>query len=149
MDRAKAFNPPLVESAARGHIETGLWTPESVHSLPRGAPGPATTRHPAGMPYVYILRCADNSYYVGSARQLENRVDQHNSGYGAEYTKRRLPVELVFAAEFDNVGDAYALEKQIQGWSRAKREALIEGRFGDLRGLSRKKFPKKMRDDGT
>ncbi|MET0933230.1 MAG: GIY-YIG nuclease family protein [Mycetocola sp.] len=101
------------------------------------------------MPYVYILRCADNSYYVGSARNLENRVDQHNSGYGAEYTKRRLPVQLVFAAEYDSVADAYALEKQIQGWSRAKREALIEGRFEDLKGLSKKKFPKEGPDHET
>ena len=99
------------------------------------------------MPYVYILRCADDSYYVGSTRNLESRVDQHNSGYGAEYTKHRRPVELVFAEEFDSVADAFALEKQIQGWSRAKREALIEGRFDDLKALSKKKFPKKTAED--
>ena len=49
------------------------------------------------MAFVYILRCADDSYYVGSARNLETRLDQHASGFGAEYTKRRLPIELVFA----------------------------------------------------
>ena len=98
------------------------------------------------MASVYILRCADGSYYVGSARNLENRLEQHASGLGAEYTKRRLPVELVFAEEFESIADAYALEKQIQGWGRAKREALIAGRFDDLKRLSRKKFSKEAPD---
>ena len=92
------------------------------------------------MPHTYILRCADGSYYVGSTRDLESRVWQHSIGAGAEYTRRRLPVTLVFAEEFERVADAYALEKRIQGWSRAKREALIEGRYGDLPRLSKKDF---------
>ena len=92
------------------------------------------------MPFTYILRCSDGSYYVGSTRNLEQRVWQHNSGLGAEYTKRRLPVTLVFAEEFERVDEAFAMEKRIQGWSRRKREALIEGRFSDLPALSRKTF---------
>jgi putative endonuclease len=90
------------------------------------------------MAYVYILRCADGSYYVGSTRHLERRVWEHNhSDVAAEYTRRRRPVVLVWAHECEHVGIAYALEKQIQSWSRAKREALIEGRFADLPALAR------------
>jgi putative endonuclease len=85
---------------------------------------------------MYILRCADGSYYVGSTRDLDQRVLQHRAGVGAAYTRRRLPVELVFAAEFERVDEAYAMEKRVQGWSRAKREALIDGRFELLPGLS-------------
>ena len=92
------------------------------------------------MAWTYILRCADGSYYVGSTLNLEQRVWQHSTGLGAKYTSRRLPVELVFAHEQERIADAYALEKQIQGWSRAKREALIEGRGDELPGLSRKDF---------
>jgi putative endonuclease len=92
------------------------------------------------MPFVYMLRCADGSYYVGSTRNLEQRFSQHSTGQGAAYTRRRLPVELVFAQEFERVDEAYALEKRVQGWSRAKREALIEARYNDLPRLSKKKF---------
>jgi putative endonuclease len=91
------------------------------------------------MPFTYILRCSDGSYYVGSTWDLERRVSQHIAGEGAEYTKRRLPVTLVFAVEFPRVDEAYALEKRVQGWSRAKREALIEGRFGELPNLAKKR----------
>ena len=90
------------------------------------------------MPFTYILRCADGSYYVGSTRgDLADRVHQHAIGTGSRYTACRRPVELVWFAEFERVTEAFALEKQVQNWSRAKREALIEGRFADLPGLSR------------
>ncbi len=90
--------------------------------------------------YMYILECSDGSFYVGSCRRLDERVWQHEIGEGAEYTKRRRPVRLVHHEEFDNVGEAFAREKQVQGWSRAKRIALIDGRGEDLAALSRKKF---------
>lgn len=96
-------------------------------------------RHHLRMPHVYILRCADGSTYVGSTRNLERRVQQHATGHGAEYTRRRLPVELVFAQEYERVDEAFAREKQIQGWSRRKREALIRGDFDALPGLSRRR----------
>lgn len=99
----------------------------------------------AGMPFVYILRCADGSYYVGSTRNLERRLEQHTAGDGAEYTRRRLPVELVWSAEYDNVGDAFFWEKRIQNWSRAKREALIRGDFQALPRLAKKDFAKRRR----
>ncbi len=88
------------------------------------------------MPWVYILRCADGSYYVGSTTHLEFRLWQHQNGQGAEYTKRRLPVELAFAHETETAGEAFGLEKRIQGWGRAKREALIRGEFAALPGLA-------------
>ena len=88
----------------------------------------------------YMLRCGDGTYYVGSTRSLELRMSQHYSGAGARYTSERMPVEMVWFEEFDRIDEAYAREKQIQGWSRAKREALIAGRFDDLRGLSKKSF---------
>jgi putative endonuclease len=90
------------------------------------------------MAWVYILECNDGSFYVGSTLNLENRVVQHNNGQGARYTARRRPVTLVWAADYYNVADAFTVEKQIQNWSRAKRIALIEGRFADLPLLAKK-----------
>jgi len=89
---------------------------------------------------MYILRCADGSYYVGSARNLEARMQQHAAGAGSAYTAHRMPVELVYAQEFSDVGEAYAAEKKVQGWSRAKREALIRGEQHLLPDLSKKRF---------
>ncbi len=88
------------------------------------------------MPHVYILRCADDSFYVGSTRDLERRLSEHALGLGAAYTRRRRPVVLVWAGDFERIDEAYAMEKRIQGWSRAKRLALVEGRTDDLPGLS-------------
>ncbi len=95
------------------------------------------------MAWMYILECFDGSYYVGSARNLEGRLWQHQQGIGAEYTKRRLPVKLVYSCYFERVAEAYWMEKRVQGWSRAKREALIRGDFEALPDLaSRPKKPK-------
>lgn len=101
--------------------------------------------HTGSMAWCYILRCSDGSYYVGSTRDLARRLEQHASGLGARYTSQRLPVVLVWAAEFDRVDDAYATEKKIQGWSRAKREALIAGDYDALPALSRKQRPRTTR----
>lgn len=98
------------------------------------------------MPWVYMLQCRGGSYYVGSTRNLQQRLLEHQSGLGAEFTKRRLPVELVWAEEVDSIGEAFALEKQIQGWSRAKRQALIDHRWADLPGLSRNAFKRSLQD---
>lgn len=92
------------------------------------------------MAWVYILRCADGSYYVGSTTGLNRRVEQHNKGDDAKYTARRLPVALVYAVEFDSIWEAYAREKQIQSWRREKREALIRGDYEALPKLARKDF---------
>jgi putative endonuclease len=90
--------------------------------------------------HVYILECRDGSYYVGSTKHLERRVWQHGQGEGAAYTRRRLPVRLVFAREFERIDEAFAMEKQIQGWSRAKRIALINGDLNQLPDLAKKRF---------
>ncbi|HEV7742497.1 MAG TPA: GIY-YIG nuclease family protein [Pseudolysinimonas sp.] len=92
------------------------------------------------MPFMYILECRDLSYYVGSTWNLEQRMAQHQAGEGADYTRRRLPVVLVFAAEFERIEDAFVMEKRVQGWSRAKRRALIDGRYSDLPNLAKKDF---------
>ncbi|MEJ1230870.1 MAG: GIY-YIG nuclease family protein, partial [Galbitalea sp.] len=89
---------------------------------------------------MYILECRDGTFYVGSTVDLEARLHAHATGAGAEYTRHRLPVRLVFCEEFERVEDAFAVEKKVQNWSHAKRLALIEGRFEDLRALSRKRF---------
>ena len=86
--------------------------------------------------YTYILRCADGSFYTGSTRNLDDRMSQHAAGRGAVYTSKRLPVELVWSMEFDRIDDAWAMERRLHGWSRAKKQALIDGRFDALPDLA-------------
>jgi len=91
------------------------------------------------MAAVYILQCADGTYYVGSTRNLAHRFEQHQSGHGAEYTRTRLPVTLLWAQETESIREAYGWERKIHGWSRAKREALMRGDFALLPELSRRR----------
>jgi putative endonuclease len=88
------------------------------------------------MGYVYILRCADGSFYVGSTKNLATRLEQHNAGMGSAYTRRRLPVQLAWSADFERIDEAFAWEKRIQGWSRAKRQAFIDGGLDAVIGWS-------------
>ena len=88
-----------------------------------------------GMAWVYILRCADDSFYVGSTRDLDHRLSQHDLGAVDAYTKKRRPVVLAWAQEVERIDEAYTLEGKIKGWRRAKRIALIEGRYDLLPGL--------------
>jgi len=93
---------------------------------------------------VYILRCRDGRYYVGSTRgSLEQRVAEHNAGTFGGYTKSRRPVELVYSQYLDRITDAIAAERQLKGWSRAKKEALVRGDFDLLVQLARNRteFP--------
>ncbi len=83
--------------------------------------------------YTYILACADGSYYTGSTKDLERRIAQHAAGEGANHTKNRLPVKLVYVEYFDRIDKAFYREKQIQGWSRNKKEALITGETNMLK----------------
>jgi predicted GIY-YIG superfamily endonuclease len=99
---------------------------------------------PSAMAHTYILRCVDDSYYVGSTIDLERRLWQHNHDPdGPVYTRRRRPVTLAWAAEFASIAEAFAYEKQVQGWSRAKREALINGNFGLLPDLASRPHARK------
>ena len=89
--------------------------------------------------FVYILRCSDGSFYVGSTRDsLEARVAKHNSGFYGGYTVSRRPVELIWSQDFDRITDAIAAERQLKGWGRAKKEALIAGDMDLLRILSKR-----------
>jgi putative endonuclease len=93
--------------------------------------------------YVYILKCSDGSYYTGVTSNLESRMFKHNSGsYPESYTSSRRPLELVFYCEFTDTNLAIDKEKQIKRWSRAKKEALINGDFDVLVNLAKKKFDK-------
>ena len=94
------------------------------------------------MAWMYILECADGSYYVGSTKNLERRISEHQQGLGAKYTSNRLPVNLVYGEEYDGMAEAYAREKQVQGWRRAKREVLINGDPDLLPALAKKIFNK-------
>jgi len=87
--------------------------------------------------YTYILKCANGKYYTGSTVNLEKRLAQHQAGEGANFTRKNLPVKLVYYEEFQQIDQAFYREKQIQGWSRAKKEALIKGEHNKLPGLSR------------
>ena len=90
--------------------------------------------------YMYILLCADGSFYTGSTNNLHIRIAEHQAGEGANYTRKRLPVELVYYEEFDRVSDAFYREKQVQGWRREKKLALIEGRHEELKELAKKRW---------
>jgi putative endonuclease len=90
--------------------------------------------------YVYIVRCRDGSFYTGSTRgSLEDRINQHNAGSFGGYTATRRPVTLLYAEHFDRIADAVSAERQIKGWSRAKKEALASGNLEALPGLSRRR----------
>ena len=90
--------------------------------------------------YMYILECADQGYYTGSTIDLKRRLRQHREGDGANYTKKRLPVKLVYFEEYDRIDRAFYREKQVQNWSRAKKKALIEHNRKDLPELAKKIF---------
>jgi len=113
------------------------------YSLNRLRPGEVSSHTMSGC-WFYILRCADGSYYTGTSRadDLETRISQHNQGFFEGYTAKRRPVTLVYSAHFEHITDAIAYERQVKGWSRAKKEALICGDFERLQQLSaRSKHP--------
>ncbi len=104
------------------------------------------------MPSMYILECADGSFYTGSTQNLALRFIEHMTGEGSNHTMVRLPVNLVYCEYYARIDYAFNREKQVQGWSREKKLALIEG--GDLelpalarnrkrKGLTKKLNPKK------
>ncbi len=80
---------------------------------------------------VYILKCSDNSFYTGlTSRNIDERIAEHNSGDNrTAYTFKRRPVKLLWYSEFSDLGIAKEKESQIKGWSRRKKQALIDGDF--------------------
>ncbi len=105
--------------------------------------------------FMYILECSDGSFYTGSTKNLERRLKEHQGGHldtttssslddrGANYTKKRRPVKLVYYEEYSRIDEAFYREKQVQGWSRKKKLALIEGKPELLPQLAKKIFRKK------
>ena len=87
--------------------------------------------------YVYILLCSDNSYYTGITNNIDKRINEHNHSLNkTSYTYSRRPVKIVYKETFQNPNDAILWEKRIKGWSRRKKEALINGDFDELKILS-------------
>jgi predicted GIY-YIG superfamily endonuclease len=91
--------------------------------------------------WVYILRCADNSYYTGHTDNLEERIAKHAAGKIEGYTSTRLPVRVVFSEQFPTRDEALACERQIKGWSRRKKEALMRGDWAEVSRLARRGHP--------
>jgi putative endonuclease len=89
--------------------------------------------------YVYMLLCADRSFYTGITNDAENRLAQHQMGSDPRcYTFKRRPVKMVHCSDFANVDEAIAWEKQLKGWSRAKKVAFISGNFGLVHELAKR-----------
>ena len=86
--------------------------------------------------YMYILECSDGSYYTGSTNDLACRLEQHQNGEGANYTKKHFPVKLMYFEEYQRIDEAFYREKQVQGWSRKKKEALMNNMPNDLKKMS-------------
>ena len=87
--------------------------------------------------WVYILHCADGSYYTDHTDDLETRIIKHQEGTFGGYTSKRLPVKLVFSSEFQTREDGFARERQIKGWTRRKKQALISEVWDKLVEYSR------------
>lgn len=88
--------------------------------------------------YMYILECSNGKYYTGSTKNIEKRLFEHQQGIGSNFTKKNLPVKLVYVEYYENIADAYRREKQVQGWRREKKKALIDGNHNQLAVLSKK-----------
>ena len=86
--------------------------------------------------YMYILECEDGFYYTGSTTDLYHRQENHSFGEGANFTRKHRPLKMVYYEEFDHIEDAFLREKQVQGWSRKKKKALINGQTNKLHDLA-------------
>ena len=94
-----------------------------------------------------MLRCRDGSFYTGVTNNVEKRLREHQEGVDPTcYTYKRRPIELVFCETFDSINTAIEKEKQIKGWSRRKKEALIKRNYEFLPVLSKKDFKKRNND---
>ena len=89
------------------------------------------------MCFVYILRCADESFYVGITQDLDARLKAHNNGQGAAYTSKRRPVSLVYSERYELDTQRVARERQLERWSHSKKQALISGDLQKLKRLSK------------
>ncbi len=93
--------------------------------------------------WVYILRCADGKYYTGHTDNLEKRMHEHASGEGdPTFVSARWPADLVFSQEFGTRVEALSAERQIKGWSRAKKEAMMKGNWDEVVRLAKSRMQK-------
>ncbi len=90
--------------------------------------------------FTYILKCSDDSYYVGHTDNIEKRISEHHLSEYNGYTSHRLPIEIVFVQSFGTRDEAFHAERQIKKWNRRKKEALIKGNWADLSLSAKKKF---------
>jgi len=86
--------------------------------------------------YIYIIECSNGKYYTGSTNDLDKRLAQHQEGLGANFTRKFLPINLVYVEIFERIDQAFQREKQIQGWSHKKKAALIASDLNSLHKLS-------------
>ena len=87
-----------------------------------------------------MLRCSDKSYYIGLTTDVEKRIAEHREKLGGSYTSIRLPIEVVYIQDFATKSDALAVERQLKGWSRKKKEAFLNSNWNELSRLAKKKF---------
>jgi predicted GIY-YIG superfamily endonuclease len=101
--------------------------------------------------WVYILGCQDGSYYVGHTDDLQTRLARHQAGEIASYTRSRRPVVLIWSEQFSTRIDAIERERQLKGWSRAKKQALIVGDWAEISRLAvshqRASTPRQLRSE--
>ena len=90
--------------------------------------------------FVYILKCSDNSYYVGHTDNIEKRISEHQCNEYTCYTSKRLPIEVVFVQPFATRDEAFIVERQLKKWSRQKKEALINDNWTQVSLLAKKQF---------
>jgi predicted GIY-YIG superfamily endonuclease len=95
------------------------------------------------VPWVYILRCGDNTFYVGHTNDVAARLQWHRAGFGARHTALRLPIDLVFEEEHPSTLSAVRRERQIKRWSGEKKAALVRGDLAELKRLSSRRRPKR------
>jgi len=86
--------------------------------------------------FMYMLKCSDDSYYIGHTDDIDKRISEHNQGKINGYTKKRLPVKVVYVQDFMTRDEAINAEQQIKGWSRKKKEALINNDWEMIKKLS-------------
>lgn len=98
--------------------------------------------------YLYILRCNDGSFYVGSTIDIEQRLREHRSGTGADYTRRHLPVELAYVERFPSIETAFRMECRLHRWSHEKKQALIDDDSLRLQYLATSRQARGSKDNG-
>ena len=146
-------NPPIPSHPFV--LSTPIWEPLSKHDravlpstdlvefrLRTNGWLPACTRGVMGF-WLYVLRCSDGSYYIGQTDDLEKRIGQHQAGQSGGYTKSRRPVEVVFVECFERRDEALERERQLKGWSRTKKEALVAGDWNEVSRLARSGWRRK------